>query len=181
MTPPHESVEDDTGFTLIELMVAIAIVGVLLAIAIPTFTGFLGRADDISAQTTLRIGEETAQFIGIATGSFPANAELLTLLPQLEPNIEWVAADVSWTGPLMVSISRVGPDLSGIRGLSSRSLSFLDDGGDDDDQVTFAVRSDSGKCFYTRVSLNSDVVRAVAADAASCVTEDFQSGSGTGW
>lgn len=44
----------DPGFTLIELMVVIAIIAVLVAIGLPTFLGFRESAQDRSAQSDLR-------------------------------------------------------------------------------------------------------------------------------
>jgi len=41
----------DAGFTLIELMVVLLIIAILLAIAIPTFLGVTGSANDRSAQS----------------------------------------------------------------------------------------------------------------------------------
>jgi type IV pilus assembly protein PilA len=83
---------DEGGFTLIELLVVILIIGILAAIAIPSFLSQKSKASDSSAKELARTAETTAETYatdngGIYTGMTAAE------LQKYEPTIQTAAGN----------------------------------------------------------------------------------------
>lgn len=94
---------DERAFTLVEIMVVVLIIGVLMAIALPTFLGVRSRAEDKAAQSDLRNGlvaalsyfSDDATYTGFDVVAAQAS----------EVNLSWAGAGAPPSGSVGIQVA----------------------------------------------------------------------------
>ena len=100
-TPTSTRPANDAGFTLIELMVVVSIVGVLAAVAIPRYTAY-----QRSSQTA-----EVAQVAGMLVSAMTSFADAQGLTPA-EARARFNTAELSSDGTPTLNLATIIPQLS---------------------------------------------------------------------
>jgi type IV pilus assembly protein PilA len=98
--------KDEKGFTLIELMIVIAIIGILAAIAIPQFNAYRIRAFHAAATADLRNAATAQEAYFVDTGEYTATTSTLigaTYNLFLSENVVFAITAVTTSGYTMTS------------------------------------------------------------------------------
>jgi prepilin-type N-terminal cleavage/methylation domain-containing protein len=99
---------EEEGFTLIELMVVVLILGILMAIAIPTFLSLTGSAKANAAQADLTTASEDESIYFTQYGDFDANPSANTAADNIQvgtvngtgantPGMKGTDPGINWT------------------------------------------------------------------------------------
>ena len=89
--PGHRS----RGFTLLELLVVILIIGLLTGIVAPRFLGQIGRSETTAARAQLDAFDKALQAYRLDTGRFPSTGQGLKAL------VTQPADEPRWRGPYL--------------------------------------------------------------------------------
>ena len=87
MTKLRQRLSHQEGFTLIELLIVIVIIGILLAIAVPSYLGFKTRANNRAAQSDVR------EAIPVAEAYYSDNGTYKLMTPALLKAIDTGLSD----------------------------------------------------------------------------------------
>lgn len=117
------------GFTLVEVMVVVLIIGILLAVGIPTFLGARNNAHDIAAQSSLDVALDTVNAAILSEPGANLTDADPTALGRAEPSLTFLPGSQPSAGPNEVSI-----DASSI------------------DRWVATVQSSSGTCFGAEIT-----------------------------
>jgi type IV pilus assembly protein PilA len=85
------------GFTVIELLVVIIIIGILLAIAVPSYLGFRDRAANNSAKANLRAALPAADAYYMDNGTYVGmeGTDLVAIDSSVSPTLAVASADAT--------------------------------------------------------------------------------------
>jgi prepilin-type N-terminal cleavage/methylation domain-containing protein len=147
---------DDQGFTVIELLIVVGIIGILIGIMIPTLLSARTPAQDRQAQNLLRNSLSAAKAVETADGVSPTQSSLAGE----EPAVVFIASSTSApANQRNVSVA------NGITGTAW--------------YLILASHSTSGRCFALLEQPGNAPQFQRIDNAATCQADQFT--PGTGW
>ena len=113
MVVNYTSTKKDGGFTLIELLVSMAIVGILVAIAIPAYSGFKEKARVAHAKAELKGLQTAIEALANDTENWPGPSPVGVVtspevwdLNSASAGLVLAAGFTNWNGPYVQSVKK---------------------------------------------------------------------------
>ncbi len=122
----------ECGFTLVELVVTLLILGILMTIATPVFLGARSRAHDSTAKRMTIRAVKAARILATDTGNFSGVTS--ATLAETEPEITWLNK-----GQKSTAGDEVSQDVPDVKKLAQTFVA--------------AAFSESGTCFFVQYSV----------------------------
>jgi len=135
----------DEGFTLVELMVVVTILGILLTIGFPAFLGAHVRASERAAQTSIRTAHGMAMVFYTDHQEFTDDVDALR---EVDTSVDFTTTLVTASAKrLFVEVPPAGTNMPL-------------------DTVYLAAKSASGPCFWVR-AVGGDITRYAKNDCSA--------------
>src|SRR5947209_7023643 len=100
----HQRAREQGGFTLIELLVVILIIGILAAIAIPSFLNQKSKAQDASTKVIARTAQTAMETYSTNNGGSYTGATV-SILNSIEPTLITTSTNAAYLASITVGSS----------------------------------------------------------------------------
>ncbi|MDQ3756463.1 MAG: prepilin-type N-terminal cleavage/methylation domain-containing protein [Actinomycetota bacterium] len=152
---------DEAGFTLVELLVVVAVIGILATIAVTSLLGAQGKANRKAAASNLRVALVSAKTLHTEEETYLVTdaATTITRLGRQEPGLTWQAAPATASEQISVA--------------------------SDPDTAALATKAGDGHCYYVVDDVSSAASGTMfgrsAATAADCPAVTDTTAAGITW